>query len=210
MQFLMTLLLGVFFLSSGLVFAENPESQQTSKQCVPSKEVALQQAMRKLWTDHVVWTRLYILSAIAKSADTSAVTARLLKNQEDIGAALIPYYGKDAAAGLTKLLKEHILIAGALIEAVLTNGKDEIKKTDQKWHDNAAEIADFLSKANSYWARQDLLSMLNRHLALTTQEVTYRIEKKWSQDVSNFDKIVNQALDMADTLSAGIINPRGK
>ena len=204
MKFLSTLAVCSLFLASSLIYAEKMNGQMASTECVPSKEVALEQGMRKLWTDHVVWTRLYIISAVSKSADISAVTARLMKNQEDIGNALIPYYGKDAAAGLTKLLKEHILIAASLIEAILKNDKDKEKKESQKWNDNAVAIADFLSKANSYWSRKDLLNMLNDHLALTAQEVTFRIQKNWEKDISTFDQVLNQALKMADTLSAGI------
>jgi hypothetical protein len=205
MKFISVLAACSLFLGSNLL-AEKMDAQVVASQCVPSKEVALQQGMRKLWTDHVVWTRLYIISAVSKSEDLSAVTARLLKNQEDIGNALIPFYGKDAAAGLTKLLKEHILIGAVLVQAAITNDKDAEKKADQKWHDNAIAIADFLSKANSYWPRQDLVNMLNRHLELTAQEATYRIQKQWEKDISTFDQIVNQILEMADTLSAGISN----
>jgi hypothetical protein len=202
MKFFKTLAVCSLLFGSNLVFAEKMDAAST--RCVPSQEVALQQAMRKLWTDHVVWTRLYIISAVSKSADISVVTARLMKNQEDIGNSLIPYYGKDAAAGLTKLLKDHILIAASLIDAMLKNAKDDEKKADQKWHDNAVAIADFLSKANSYWPRQDLLKMLDRHLTLTALEATYRVQQKWEKDVSTFDQVLNQALEMADTLSAGI------
>lgn len=201
---LRNMVMGSLLLCSSVAFAGTSDAQQASMQCMPNQEVALRQGMRKLWTDHVVWTRLYIISAVSKSADTPVVTARLLKNQDDIGDALIPYYGKNAAAGLTKLLKEHISIAAGLIEALLTNGKEAAKKADQDWHDNAVAIADFLSKANSYWPKQDLLNMLNRHLALTAEEVTYRIQKNWNKDASTFDKILNQALSMADTLSEGI------
>src|SRR5215216_6598525 len=47
--------------------------------------VALRQDMRKLWTDHVVWTRDYILAAVGDQPDAQAAAGRLMKNQEDIG-----------------------------------------------------------------------------------------------------------------------------
>jgi hypothetical protein len=51
----------------------------------------------------------------------------------------------------------------------------------------------------------DLGNMLNEHLALTTKEATYRLEKDWEDDVATFDKILEQALHMADTLADGIL-----
>ena len=47
----------------------------------------LRQDMRKLWTDHVVWTRDYIVAAIGDQPGASAAAARLMRNQDDIGAA---------------------------------------------------------------------------------------------------------------------------
>ena len=56
----------------------------------------LKQDMRKLWTDHVVWTRDYIIAATEKQPDAPSALNRLMKNQDDIGSAVAKYYG-DAA-----------------------------------------------------------------------------------------------------------------
>src|SRR5262245_37308740 len=82
-----------------------------------SPAVALRQDMRKLWTDHVVWTRDYIVAAVGDQPDAPAAAARLMKNQEDIGAAVGSIYGKEAGDKLTALLKDHIGIAVDLIKA---------------------------------------------------------------------------------------------
>ena len=58
--------------------------------------LALRQDMRKLWTDHVVWTRDYIVAAVGDQPDAQAAAGRLMKNQEDIGGAVASYYGKPA------------------------------------------------------------------------------------------------------------------
>ena len=63
-------------------------------------KAALHDAMRKLWTDHVAWTRLFIISAAAGLPDKDATTQRLLQNQTDIGNAVGEYYGKPAGAKL--------------------------------------------------------------------------------------------------------------
>src|SRR6266536_2009522 len=80
-----------------------------------NSQATLAQAMRKLWADHVVYTRLYIISAVNGTDDAQPTAARLLKNQEDIGNAIVPYYGAGAGQKLTDLLKQHILIAVDLV-----------------------------------------------------------------------------------------------
>ena len=134
-----------------------------------------------------------------------AAATRLLKNQEDIGNAIVPYYGADAGKKLTDLLKQHILIAVDLVSAAKANDQAKLKDADARWHANAADLATFLSGANPNWPRQAVLDMLNQHLALTTREATDRLQKNWTDDVSNFDNIYSQAMMMADTLSSGII-----
>ena len=170
-----------------------------------AKGEALRLAMRKLWSDHVVWTRNYIIAAVADDPSASAAAARLMKNQEDIGNAVVPFYGAPAGAKLTDLLKQHISIAVDLVAAAKAGDNPKVADADKRWHDNAADIATFLSGANPNWPRATLLTMLNEHLSLTTQEATARIQKKWTDDVAAFDSIYTQAMHMADALSDGII-----
>ena len=177
----------------------------SSAGAVSPSSVALQTAMRKLWADHVLWTRQYIVSTVLNDPSAQAASVRLLKNQADIGNAVVPYYGAAAGAKLTDLLKQHILIAVDLVSAAKAGNAAKQADADKRWHQNAADIATFLSGANPNWRRQTLLDMLNRHLALTTQEAVNRLQQKWNDDVSNFDAIFSQSMMMADALSAGII-----
>jgi hypothetical protein len=173
-----------------------------------AKAAELRQAMRKLWSEHVQWTRSYIVAAVAGSPDADAALARLMRNQEDIGKAIVPFYGQPAGAKLTGLLKQHISIAGEVVAAAKANDKAKLADADKRWHDNAADIATFLSGANPNWPKATLVGMLNQHLAVTTEEATARIQKKWADDVAAFDKVYDQALMMADALSDGIIKQK--
>jgi hypothetical protein len=60
------------------------------------KQVKLRSDMRRLWEDHITWTRLAIISLTTDSPDTEATVGRLLRNQIDIGNAVKPFYGKAA------------------------------------------------------------------------------------------------------------------
>jgi hypothetical protein len=73
-----------------------------------------QDAMRRLWEDHITYTRLYIISAAGNLPDKDATAQRLLQNQTDIGNAIKPFYGDAAGDQLTSLLKQHILGAVAI------------------------------------------------------------------------------------------------
>jgi hypothetical protein len=172
---------------------------------VSSNALALRESMRELWADHVIWTRGYIVAAIADDPSASSALDRLMKNQEDLGNAIVPFYGAPAGAQLTQLLKDHIRIAGEVVAAAKASDDPKLRDANRRWHQNAEEIATFLSNANSNWKYADLLHMLNEHLALTTQEATARLKRNWREDVATFDRVFDQAMEMADALSNGLI-----
>ena len=116
----------------------------------------LKQDMRKLWTDHVIWTRQYIVAAVAGTPDAEAAAGRLLRNQEDIGNAIVPFYGEAAGAKLTELLKDHILIAVDAIAAAIADDERLFRRLDRRWRENADDIAAFLAGANPNWPEHDL------------------------------------------------------
>jgi len=165
----------------------------------------LQQDMRKLWTDHVVWTRDYIIAATGKQPDASSALNRLMKNQDDIGSAVARFYGPAAGQQLTTLLKDHIAIAGDIVKAAMAGDKMGQKAADDRWHKNAADISDFLSKANPNWPRATLLDMMNTHLSTTATELTARLTRDWEGDVKAFDAVYDHILHMSDALSDGIV-----
>lgn len=161
--------------------------------------------MRKLWEDHVTWTRLAVISLTTGTADTDATVARLLRNQTDIGNAVKPFYGRAAGTELTRLLREHITIAAALITAAKAGDQPAVAAAQTSWEANADQIARFLSRANPHWKLGPMRSMLRDHLRLTTREVVARLQSNWTADVAAYDEIHRQALHMADMLSAGIV-----
>lgn len=168
-------------------------------------EMDFKQAMRKLWEDHVTWTRLVIIDIAdgLKSGDTD--TARLLKNYDDMVDALKPYYGDKASENLGDLLEGHLKIAAELVTAAKAGNADAAADAEKRWYANAELIATFLSDANPAWPKQALLDMLNEHLSLTKAEAVARLTQNYPADVAAYDQIHNQALMMADALSGGII-----
>ncbi len=166
----------------------------------------LQSAMRKLWEDHITWTRLYIVSAVAGLPDAGATAQRLLQNQADIGNAIKPFYGEAAGAQLTALLRQHILIAADLITAAKGNHTAGVQEASARWYANADSIAAFLSGANaSNWPLEVIRSNMHHHLDLTLEEAQARLKGDWAADIAAYDAIHAHILQLADVLSAGII-----
>jgi hypothetical protein len=162
-------------------------------------------AVRDLWVDHIIYTRNFIISYVAGLPDTKINATRLLKNQEDIGNAIKPFYGVAAGTKLTDLLKGHIMGAAALLKAAKTGNTSGANIAEKKWYENADQIAGFLASANPTWTKQDLTTMLHNHLALTKSEAVARLTGNYRNDIASFDKIHSQAMMMSDALVNGIV-----
>ena len=166
---------------------------------------SLRAALRRLWADHVIWTRQYVVAAVAGTPDVEAAAARLLRNQEDIGGAIVPFYGQEAGDALTGLLKEHIMIAVELVGAAKAGDDARFKVEDERWTRNAEAIAELLSGANPNWVKQDVTDALLLHLKLTKEEAVARLHQDWEADVQAFDQIFTEILTISDVLADGIV-----
>jgi hypothetical protein len=172
---------------------------------VSAQQAVLHDKMRRLWEDHITWTRLFIVSASADLPDTPATTQRLLRNQEDIGDAIKPFYGRAAGERLTSLLKEHILVAADLLASAKAGDQAAVERHSRAWYRNADQIAAFLGSANpDNWPRKEMRSMMREHLDLTLTEAVAHLERRHRTDIRTYDRIHRQILEMADMLSDGI------
>lgn len=192
------------------VFAEDASMMKNKTAKYMSKykrpEIMLHDAMRMLWEQHVMWTRLVVIDIVDGLGSQANDTARLLKNYEDMEDALKPFYGVDAAEEFGDLMKTHLTTAAELVQAAKDG--DTVKATDaeKRWYANADDLAMFLSKANKkWWPKKAVQDMLYEHLKMTKEEAVARITKDYPADSMAYDKIEKQAIMMADALSDGLI-----
>jgi len=168
--------------------------------------VDLRIKLRDLWQDHGLYTRNVILNIIDGLPGTDESVARLLRNQDDIGNLIKPVYGEDAGNKLTKLLREHIVLAADLLKAAKGNNDKDFNSVNTKWFNNADEISTFLSSANPQnWKLEDMKKMMHEHLKLTTQEAVARLKKDYKADIEAYDKTRAELLEMSDMLAAGVV-----
>jgi len=199
------LILFVAATASTVSYAQPMKSKMPTKMVLTKSSVDLKMTMRKLWEDHITWTRNYIISALSDLKDAGKVAERLLRNQDDIGDTIKPIYGNEAGKKLAALLRDHILIATEVVKAAKMGNNEELTKANKKWYSNADDIAAFLSGANPNWPKQVLTDMLYKHLEYTTGEVVSRLKEDWQADIDFYDKGHVHMLMFADALTDGIV-----
>ncbi|HXE83849.1 MAG TPA: hypothetical protein VN513_11030 [Gemmatimonadales bacterium] len=124
--------------------------------------------MRELWGDHIVYTRSFIVSASAGNADTAEVLQRLLRNQDEIGEAIKPYYGDAAGTQLASLLRNHIQLAGkALVAAKGTSTQTSMSDMSMK-DSSSTYISNRMGRDTVYGSKTDT-AKINSQNPNTTQ-----------------------------------------
>ena len=171
-----------------------------------ASQVAFHDQMRKLWEDHVTWTRLAIVTFADGSAGLNATATRLLQNQTDIGDAIAPFYGDAAGQELSTLLHTHITIAVQILEDARAGNTTAFATDKAAWYDNANQIADFLSAANPrFWPDALMRDEMKVHLDETLQEAADELAGNYTASVNDYEAVVQHMLGFADLLSDGIM-----
>jgi hypothetical protein len=171
-----------------------------------ARQLAFHDQMRKLWEDHVTWTRLAIVTFADGSAGFPATAERLLDNQDDIGAAIAPFFGTAAGDHLAALLHDHITLAVALLQAAKDGNTAAFLSAKAKWYANADDIADFLARINPrFWPDRAMREDMRTHLDQTLTEAGDELAGHYAASVQDYEAIHQHILAMADMLSSGII-----
>lgn len=204
-------IVGTLIASLALAFAvtATPAVDAHSGQGAGADKATFHDAMRKLWEDHIVWTRQFIVSAATESgnlADIGRTTDRLLANQTDIGNAIGQFYGEATGDAVEALLRDHILTAADIIAAAKAGDTVGVDDAVARWYQNADDIATALNGLNpKHWPLDEMKAHMKDHLDLTLEEAVARLQGRYADDIAAYDKIHVQILGMADMLSDGIV-----
>jgi hypothetical protein len=160
---------------------------------------------RKLWEDHITWTRMGIMGVFDNLPGLSTYEARLLQNYEDMEDALKPYYG-DKAEELGDLIKDHLTIAVEILIAAKAGNTNAFNDAVARWYANGRDIANLMAQMNPrYWPVSVGGPMWREHLDATLNEAVKHLTNDFAGDVAAYDQVHIMALEMADFFSNGVM-----
>lgn len=160
--------------------------------------------MRLLWSQHVYWTRFFIISTAECLKDLKCVTDRLMENPRDFEEVLKRFCSNEEAEKFCRLLTEHLQTAGELVNADMENDICKADKLRKKWYCNADEIAKFLGCIDPCCTEQQWRVMMRNHLRMTEKEAALCLSKEYCSDVRMFGQVEKEAMEMADCMAEGL------
>ena len=168
-------------------------------------EVILLEQMNLAWEQHIMWTRMLLISIAENLKDLDATQARLLRNPKDIANIFMQYYGINIANQIERLLTEHLVIGKKLIVALKNKDQKEANELNRKWYQNADEMAEFFSKINPFYSKEEVRKMFYEHLKLTSDEVEARLRGDYVADINAYDVVQKEILKMSSFFVRGIV-----
>lgn len=183
----------------------NPGSNNETESEREDSILRLNEDMRLAWLNHVYWTRMYLMSAVADNADQQAVEERLLETADEITDVFARYLPIATTRQLRNLLTEHIEIAGQIIQALKAKNMSDYDALVQEWYRNANQMATLFANYNPYFESRETRNMLLNHLDLTREEIEQQVNGEYEQSIDTFRDVEQQALTMADYFARGLL-----
>lgn len=201
--------IGLFLLAvlliGGLAISLVSPAEAQAPNKAKSAALAYRDQWRKLWEDHITWTRVAIMGILDELPGTNAYVGRLLQNADDMEAALAPYYGEDAAV-LADLITDHLVIAAEMLIAARDGDTAAFEDARVRWYENGEQNAVQMNQMNPrFWPLEETHHMWIEHLDATLAEAVANLTGDYAAEVEAYDLIHAMALEMADFMSTGVI-----
>src|SRR5512134_1937388 len=129
-----SLLMLIGLLSVGLIASSAPPARAGIAATKKTSSLVYHDEWRKLWEDHITWTRVVIMGILDDLPGTSAYIDRLIQNYEDMEDALAPYYGEEAEV-LGDLIQDHLVIAAELLTAAHVGDTAGFNAAKARWYE---------------------------------------------------------------------------
>lgn len=157
--------------------------------------------LRKLFTDHAIYTKFFIESSLNNLPDLDVITARLLDNQMEIGKYVGTIVGESNGIKLSNLLKEHILLAAECIEKLKKNESKELNIAIEKLMENATKVGIFLNTLNPEKLPLAMITEeFKQHNKYVLNIATLHSKGKYKEEIETYDIYYKHMLMLSDTI----------
>lgn len=162
-------------------------------------------ALRKLFTDHAVYTKFVITDVLEDLKNTKPDLSRLLENQDEIGKFVGKIVGVSKGRALSSLLREHIQLAGACVITLHEGDTAALHTNIAHLFENSDRIGAFLHSLNpSKLPLKAVQKMFHQHNQYVLDIAIAQQKEQATKVVHLFDKYYDHMMMLSDTLESAL------
>lgn len=182
-----------------MAFPTNSQSQYLLNQ------VALSNAIRRLWVDNNQWTRALIQSVLYEQGNQDELLDRIRENADDFSTLFGQFYGEDAGRQVEKYINNDLDGTLRLITAYKADDAQAIRSAREYLYANMSDFSRYLARINRYLDMATLEVMLYELINLAEYEIILIRDREFAKSIDQHDELMNQGYKLADELSYGIL-----
>jgi hypothetical protein len=168
-----------------------------------AKQMEIRTLTRSLFAVNLFWERIYAVETLTGAIDAAKAEARFQQSQDDINGLFKQYFGEPTGNQISTLLTQY---NGLLIDyAVAARNHDDKMAVLTKLHDKSVALATLMSMTNMNWTTEDLSSRFSKYSDALVKEIDLQDTGMGAIDTRAFDATFELSMQLADTVSLGII-----
>jgi len=164
--------------------------------------VDVKSALRKVFTDHVVYTSWLIVESLpVLQPNAEYVTLRLLENPKDIADLISPIVGPKMALPVQEQFTEHLKLAATALTPVRDGDSVGTEGAVKDFYDQGDVLSMAISDLNpEKLPLETVTKLIHEHNQHVVNLATLRQRQNYGQYIRDYDDYYKHMMGISDTL----------
>ena len=180
---------------------------QISEEC--QKQITLLSNLRRVWAQHVWWSRLYILSIVYDLPYQDLIFNRTLRNSSDFFRFLERFYTPKQLKPIETLFEEYNKTKSTYLYNKVAGNSYAASIYRKRWYEIADQLADLMYQLNPFLPPSRSKPLIYSLIEGTDSQVENMLIGQTEKEIMFFDMIELEAYEFADFIATGMMSHFG-
>ena len=168
-------------------------------------QIAVSNAIRRLWVDNTQWIRALVYGAFYNIGNQDAILARLDRLANDFGTLFAQYYGEDTGGQVRETYLKYVREVSEMIRGYRENNQALISDEREALYNTADELAALYARVNRFWDEPTMQMLLYGLVNATEDKIQSVASGDYVREIAAHDEFIEQSYNLSDALTLGIL-----